>query len=594
MPGPGASFLQELKRRHVVRVAIVYIAVTFAVLQAADVMVPALSLPGWITTAVAALIVLGFPVALVLAWAFQVTPDGVRRTAAAEPGAAAPALVGRRTLGFAALLLVAGLGVGWLLGAAGQPKGAAESVALESVAVLPFANLGGNPEDDYFSDGLSEELLNMLAQVEGLKVAARTSAFAFRGRNEDVREIARQLGVATVVEGSVRRQRDRVRITAQLIQASDGFHLWSETYDADMSDIFVVQDSVARAIANALRVTLGLSGTRRDRGLTENLAAYDLYLLGRHYSAQRNLSEAARYYRQAVDQDPDFALAWSGIADITLVRPFYDFRTSFADAAIEARPMVERALALSPQRGEVQATAGLLALYGDWDFPRAEQHLDRAVSLAPSYAWAYHYRRQLYDALGRYDEARADAYRALVLDPLSHPVVATIGIVLQRADSLEAALPYFQRSTAEPGVAPLYLRGYGNALVDMGRTREATAVFRRWAAAMGYADTLRADVLVIRDGTSATQAAVRALLEDIAATTPARATDLLFEYPLAGNEAFLQVAEQAVRERHYWALYLSLPQLDESIHADPRYQALLRRVGLPLPAGRLRERLDLP
>jgi TolB-like protein len=585
MPGPGSSFLQELKRRHVVRVAIVYVAVTFAVLQAADVMVPALNLPGWITTAVAALIVLGFPVALVLAWAFEITPGGVQRTTAGEPGEAAPALVGRRTLGFAGLLLTAGLGVGWLLGAAGQPREGAAEAGLESVAVLPFANLGGNPEDDYFSDGLSEELLNMLAQVEGLKVAARTSAFAFRGRNEDVREIARQLGVATVVEGSVRRQRDRVRITAQLIQASDGFHLWSETYDADMSDIFLVQDSVARAIANALRVTLGLSGTRRERGLTEDLAAYDIYLLGRHYATERNLPEAARYYRQAVEQDPDFALAWSGLADITLIRPYYDFRTSFAAAAAEARPMVERALALSPQRGEVQTTAGLLALYGDWDFSRAEQHFDRGVVLAPSYSWGYHFRRQLYEVSGRIDEALADARHAYSLDPLSPPVIGTFGMTLVLADSLEAALTYLERSAAIPGIAPLYLREYAELLITLGRTADAVPVYRRWAASMGYGDTIRADAMVLRDGSAASQAAVRGLLDDIVATTQARSTDLLYDYYHAGADTFLAVAEQAARERSIWALWLNHPGVDASVRADPRHGALLTRIGLSSPSG---------
>jgi TolB-like protein/Tfp pilus assembly protein PilF len=449
------------------------------------------------------------------------------------------------------------------------------------VAVLPFANLGGDPEDDYFSDGLSEELLNALAQVEGLQVAARTSAFAFRGRNEDVREIARQLGVATVVEGSVRRQNERVRITAQLIQASDGFHLWSGTYDGGIADVFALQDSVSQAIATALQVTLGLEGrSRRERGLTEDLAAFDLYLLGRHHWAQRNIPEVIRYYGQAIAQDSTFALAYAGLADVHLIRPFYDYGFSFADGARAARPLAERALALSPERGEVQATAGLLALYGDWDFERARRHLDRAVELAPSYTWAFHFRRQVAMVQGRYFDALADSRTALTLDPLSPIVVANHGNVLMTVDSLDAALEYFRRGIAAPGIAPFVFREYAVTLRDLGRHEESAEIFRKWAAAVGYAHPERAAIMATPATTPAEQAAVRALLDDIVAKTGARRADLMWEYFLAGPDAFFDAADDAVAERHVWVIFLTHPLVKEPFLSDPRYGELLERVGL--------------
>ncbi len=324
------SFFREIKRRKVIRVAVVYAATAFVVLQAADIMLPSLGVPAWALSFLVVVVVLGFPIALVLAWALELTPDGIKRTESApaaqvEQGPA-PALLGKRTVFVAALLVVLGVGLsaGWLLkpGAPGPVEPAAviepdlvtvpagtdeerqpESMPAaerESIAVLPFVNMSPDPENAYFADGISEELLNILAGIEGLKVASRTSAFSFKGSNTPIPEIARQLGVRHILEGSVRKQGNQVRITAQLIEAGDDAHLWSDRYDRELDDIFQVQEEIAQAITLALEDILGTRQVAVEAP-TRDMEAYQRYLHGRSRFYQRvELDQAIEDFRFAV------------------------------------------------------------------------------------------------------------------------------------------------------------------------------------------------------------------------------------------------------------------------------------------------------
>jgi TolB-like protein len=326
------SILRELKRRKVFRVAVVYAATAFVVLQAADLILPALFLPEWTYRLLVLLVLLGFPIALVLAWAFDITPEGVVRTESRGPGSEAgepkplPALLGRRSALVTAALVVLGLGLGagWFL----KPAPAVEPAALlpgdlpapeRSVAVLPFADLSEGSDQKWFADGLAEEILNRLARLGELRVSARNSSFRFEDRALDVREIGRQLAVANVVEGSVRRDGNRLRIGVQLIRTTDGFHLWSQSYDRHLDDVFAVQADIAENIARALDVVL--DGERRGRMLatgTREPAAFLYYLRGRaEYEAAHALGldtndrlwEANVWFTRALEADPDFALA---------------------------------------------------------------------------------------------------------------------------------------------------------------------------------------------------------------------------------------------------------------------------------------------
>ncbi len=419
---PGYQrFFAELKRRHVFRIAAVYGGVGFVVVQAADVFVPALHLPPWILSAVAVLVVLGFPIAVLIAWAFELTPDGLKKTEDATAGeieaiVAQPA--GRRwPIGLAALtgLILIGLSGWWL--ATGRIRGTG---TYDSIAVLPFVNLSDNAELEYFSDGLSEELLNALAGVEDLRVAARTSSFAFKGTNVDIRTIADSLGVATVLEGSVRRSGDQVRITVQLIDAEHGFHLWSNEYDRGLDDVFATQDEIASAVTAALIPRLKAEDAPATHGGTKDVVAYDEYLKGREKWRSRDvdaLREAVEHFRTAVDLDPDFALAWSGLADAIDALVWRDIES--AGLLREGRLAALRALTLDPEMAEGWVSAGVLAAEFDNDHDVGEQALRRALSLRPSYANANQQLSGLLTNLGRLNEGRPFIEKAIELDPLS-------------------------------------------------------------------------------------------------------------------------------------------------------------------------------
>ena len=318
------AFFAELQRRRVGKVAIAYGAVAWAATEASSVVLPALHVPEWVLTAIVVFLLTGFPIAMVLAWIFDVGPEGISRT---EPQAPPAAQVKLR-IAYAAVVIVCMGALGYVLyerglgrAHAGEPR--------DSIAVMPFSNLSGDPAKDYFSDGMSEELLNLLARVPGLKVASRTSSFAYKDREVDVRQIGRELGVSAVLEGSVRQASDQVRITAQLIDAESGFHLWSETYDRKLADVFQVQDEIAKAIVDKLKIELAPADqqlAQRQKAPTQNVEAYELYLQGRAIWKRRgaeNLKRAIELYQAAIGKDPAFARAHAALASAYVVLPGY-------------------------------------------------------------------------------------------------------------------------------------------------------------------------------------------------------------------------------------------------------------------------------
>jgi TolB-like protein len=289
------SFFTELKRRNVFKVAAAYIIVGWLIMQAGDTLAPALHLPEWVNSLLAYFLILGFPLALFFAWAYEMTPDGIKKEKEVDRTQSVTHVTGQKLNYTIIALLVAALGYFVFDKFVLQPQKTAEStMALEqadtakasderSIAVLPFVDMSANSDNEYFSDGLSEELLNILAKIKELRVAGRTSSFAFKGKNEDLRIIGEKLNVNSILEGSVRKddQRNRVRITAQLINVEDGYHLWSETYDRDLNDIFAIQDEIAHKVAMALRITLlGEDEARLEQVASTEINAYDLYLKG--------------------------------------------------------------------------------------------------------------------------------------------------------------------------------------------------------------------------------------------------------------------------------------------------------------------------
>ena len=410
------SFLTELKRRQVVRVALVYGAAAFAVLQAADLAAPRLGLPDWTVTFVLWLAILGLPVALVLSWVFDLTPDGVRRTDADAQPSASTAWISARTIMFVIPALIVAALAGWLARGPRRPAGA----DLNSIAVLPFSNLSGSTEDDYFSDGLAEELLNLLARIDGLKVSARTSSFAFKGKNLDVRAIGDSLDVGTVLEGSVRRDGQTVRISAQLISVADGYHLWSDQIDAQPGNVMQLQEQIARSIADALEIKLRRADALATRGTTSP-EAHDNYLLGLSKFNQRGpapLREALRYFEQAVAADSNYAQAWGGIALVQAVLPSWE-TVDPALAGQRARRAAERAIALDPMIGEPYAALCQSLALNEWRWAEAEKACAAAIARSPNLAAAHQWRGELLNILGRFEESRAAYQEAVERDPRS-------------------------------------------------------------------------------------------------------------------------------------------------------------------------------
>lgn len=435
--GEGQSFfsavLAELNRRKVLRTVGAYAVAVFVILQLMDAAVEPLRLPDWLPTLVVIVLILGFPLVFILAWQFEVTPEGVRKTRTAG-------LLTRpqNALLFSLMMLgMAGLGYGFygyysnvfvaddpgvVISQSDQDPVVQqrEFVAPEnSIAVLPFADLSKDGNQAYFSDGISEEILNLLAQVEGLHVAARTSSFAFRKGGTDIREIGRLLNVSTVLEGSIRKAGDQIRLTAQLINVADGYHIWSHTYDRKLDDVFAIQDEVASAIATALVDSFG-GLQQKQASRTLNLAAFEAYRTGRLHWWRRSpeeLQKALTLFAEALKNDPAYAPAYAAMADSWMLLALYGNMTSIK-ATERAMPMIEKALEIDPGSAEAFAALGL-ARWQIGQRDAAESALRQSIKLNEDYIPAYLWLGGLLGELGRLPEQSQILQQAMTLDPLN-------------------------------------------------------------------------------------------------------------------------------------------------------------------------------
>jgi len=365
------TFFEELKRRNVIRLALAYLAASWLLIEISSSILGIYNAPQWISRVIVALLAVGFPLALFFAWAFEITPEGIKRESQVDRSKSISHHTAKRLdlITIAMLVLVAALFVGqrFLLPApVAEPAAPVANDGGPSVAVLPFVNMSDDASNEYFSEGVSEEILNVLAQLPDLRVAARTSAFQFKGHDEDISDIARKLNVGNVLEGSVRKQGQHVRITAQLIDAASGFHLWSETYDRELTDIFMIQDEIAASIADALKVKFDI-GKEAEKQQTGNLEAYDLYLQGVHHWRLRtgnDLLQAIDAFEAAKRIDPSYVKAYIGLAMVYSVIASY---TTFDphQSLTRARDNAEMGLALDPGSARVFAVLGLAATQED-------------------------------------------------------------------------------------------------------------------------------------------------------------------------------------------------------------------------------------
>jgi len=429
------SFFAELKRRNVFKVAAAYIIVGWLIMQAGDTLAPALHLPEWVNSLLAYFLILGFPLALFFAWAYEMTPDGIKKEKEVDRTQSVTHVTGQKLNYTIIALLVAALGYFVFDKFVLQPQKTAEStMALEqadtakasderSIAVLPFVDMSANSDNEYFSDGLSEELLNILAKIKELRVAGRTSSFAFKGKNEDLRIIGEKLNVNSILEGSVRKddQRNRVRITAQLINVEDGYHLWSETYDRDLNDIFAIQDEIAHKVAMALRITLlGEDEARLEQVASTEINAYDLYLKGLQGVNEGgfvSLDRAATLFEEALTLDPTYTPAKIG-----LVTSWTDMANtgaiSYQQALDRGIPLLEQVLAEQPQNSTARIQMATLKVF-EGDRATAEKEFIAALDDDPRNAQGLkQYGRFLFND-GRVEQGMELIAAAVEIDPYS-------------------------------------------------------------------------------------------------------------------------------------------------------------------------------
>ena len=447
------NFVGELKRRNVYKVAIAYAVVAWLLMQIATQVFPFLEIPNWAIRLVIMLIVIGFPIALVIAWAFELTPEGLKRTEVADELLEKS----RRSSAWIYVVVVAGAIAAGLFLFGRYTSSKQSAIASEkSIAVLPFENLSGNPENAYFTDGIQEEILMRLAKIADLKVVSRTSTVRYKRSPGSLREIATQLGVANVLEGSVQRSADRVHVNVQLIKAASDTHLWAEAYDRKLTDIFAVESEIAKTIADTLQAEL--TGSERNAIAarpTENTEAYQLYLKGRFFWNKRtgqNLNKAADYFNQAIRTDPNYALAYVGLADAYVLMPFYGAGTP-QDCYPKAKAAAKKALELDDTLTEAHASLAYVLHVCDLDFDGSTREFQRAIELNPNYATAHHwYGIELLASLGRFNEAIREVKRGLELDPLSLPINGGLGRTYYFARRYDEAIEQLRKtSEMDPG-----------------------------------------------------------------------------------------------------------------------------------------------
>jgi TolB-like protein/Tfp pilus assembly protein PilF len=424
------SFFAELKRRNVYKVAVAYAVVAWLLIQAASILFPTFDAPAWVMKIFVIVIVLCFPVALVFSWAFEITPEGIKRESDIDPGKSRAARTGRRIVSLTVVLAViaAALFIFQIVRSktptttTSTVSSIASTISAKSVAVLPLVNTSGDPSNEYFSDGLSEELIAVLAKIPDLKVIGRSSSFLFKGKSGDSGAIGQKLGVANLIEGSVRKQGERVRIVAELINATDGRSVWSETYDRELKDVFAVQEEIAKAVAEQMKVRLLGEKTRSDAvPSNQNPAAHNAILQSDFYFQQQtadSIQKAIRFAQEAVRLDPNYALAYAKLS-----QSWRQCAASFAiddasKAYDEARQAADKAVSLAPDLPEVRMTVGLLAMNPGLDFAGGEKEFRRVLQSSPNNAAAKNGLSLSLLAQDRLTEAEEACRQALLLDPL--------------------------------------------------------------------------------------------------------------------------------------------------------------------------------
>jgi len=579
------KFFGELKRRNVYKVAIAYGVVAWLLMQVASQIFPFFEIPNWAVRLVVLLLVIGFPVALILAWAFELTPEGLKRTEFADE---LPKKSVRSGAWIYVVVVAGAISVSlFFFGrytATSKQSGLIE-VPAKSIAVLPFENLSHDPDNTYFADGIQEEILTRLAKIAELKVISRTSTQHFKSSPDNLPQIAKQLGVTNILEGSVQKVADQVRVNVQLINATSDAHLWAESFDRKLTDIFAVESDIATTIAETLQAKLtGSERTAIAKRPTANTEAYQLYLKGRFFWNKRtgaDLRTAIEYFNQALGKDPSYALAYAGLADSYGLLHVYG-AASPADSQPQAKAAAKKALELDDTLAEAHTSLAKVLNRYDFDLERSLKEFERAIQLNPNYATAHQwYSNGPLLAFGQFDRAIAEGKRAVELDPLSLVINADLGqdyFIARRYDEAIAQL----RKTIEMDPR-FYLTHWdlGQVWQLKGQLNEAIAEYRK-------AVELNDDPFVLallgqayaRAGQREEAQRILARLSGEAKSRYVHAYSFALMYLALGDkERAIDEMERAYRERAGGDVsWIKVDPLLDDLRGNPRFEALVQKV----------------
>jgi TolB-like protein/Tfp pilus assembly protein PilF len=603
------SFFAELKRRNVIRMAGLYLVGAWLATQVAGTLLPVFEAPAWVMKTLVGLLAVGFVPALIFAWVFELTPEGIKRDAEVKPEESiAPQTARRMDRMIIVVLVIALVYFGFdkfvlaprreaaavAAATATQPKAikaeaaapVAADISPKSVAVLPFVNMSGDPKNEFFSDGITEEILNALAQIADLKVAARTSAFAFKGKDPDLRKVGEILGVATVLEGSVQRSGEQVRITAQLIDARSGFHLWSEKYDREMTNLFAVEDEISKAIADKLQLQLG--ARTAGAGSTSVPQAHELYLRGLTLLAARGrgLQDAVAAFGKAVELDPKYAQAWGALAETEQLLPAYT--GGDVDAGmVRAETAAQRALSIDPDTAPALVAIANVHVYR-LEWAQAEKAFRRALILAPGDAEAVDQYAQFLNTTGQQEPALLQIDRARQLDPLSTiiGVVRTTILMGLHRDADAAA----QIETSLAGNPEFYPGCMVAVFLYMGLDRHADAEAQLRAVARQLGVDPDAKVVLVRGiADPASRAAALSSLDRAPANADIRGDQLIYSAfltLLGERKRAIDELEGYSARRSAAAGGMMWTRPFDPLRSDPRFKAVLKKMDLPfVPRG---------
>ena len=577
-------FISELGRRNVYKVAVAYAVVGWLLVQVTTQVFPIFEIPNWALRLIVLAIIIGFPIALVIAWAFELTPEGIKHT---EDVDLSNKRISKNRTWIYVTLIGAALSVTlFLIGRLSAPRSSPSPAGVpeKSIAVLPFVNMSADKSDEYLSDGMTEELINVLTKVKGLRVPGRSACFAFKGKNEDdiFHKVGEQLHVNAVLEGSVRKAGEKLRITAQLVNVADGYHLWSEAYDRDMKDILAVQSDVAQRVVQALQLQLGGEEARAlAKKPTENAEAYRLYLLGRYHFnkfTRAGWTNAIHYFEQALQVDPAYALAYCGLADT------YGWAGGQIVAGREAwakeKELALKALALDPNLADAHLSLGV-ALFSAFDFRGSENELKRAIQLNPNLALAYDQYGWTFMAKGDFDGAIANEKKALDLDPLNPLLNTDLGFFLHWARRYDEGIVQLRKTLELDPNNALAHQTLAWCLHWKDKTADALAEFQKattlddlpwYKGSLGYAyaasgDRAKAEQ-VLRD------------LDELAkkqyVSPAARASVYLGLGEKAKALDWIEKAFEDMDPLFWW----NTDQLYDSVRDEPRFKALLKKMAL--------------